>query len=74
MSIPHANPGELVDVRPLGAALAATVTKTLLKTGAMASSPRIRVRGKTKAPSQRSSWAEVTLSISGQPMSIGIAS
>lgn len=35
MSIPHANPGELVDVRPLGAALAATFTKTLLKTGAM---------------------------------------
>ena len=32
MSIPHANPGEIVDVRPLGAALATAVTKTLVKT------------------------------------------
>jgi len=32
MSIPHASPGELVDVRPLGAALATTVTRTLVKT------------------------------------------
>ena len=32
MSIPHAIPGEVVDVRPLGAALATTVTKTLVKT------------------------------------------
>ena len=32
MSIPHAVPGEVVDVRPLGAALAATVTRTLVKT------------------------------------------
>lgn len=35
MSLPHASPGEIVDVRPLGAALAATVTRTLVKTGAM---------------------------------------
>ena len=32
MSIPHAVPGEVVDVRPLGAALATTVTRTLVKT------------------------------------------
>src|ERR1022692_1685315 len=32
MSIPHANPGEIVDVRPLGAALPMTETKTLVKT------------------------------------------
>ena len=32
MSIPHANPGEVVDVRPLGAALATTPTRTLVKT------------------------------------------
>ena len=35
MSLPHASPGEIVDVRPLGPALAATVTRTLVKTGAM---------------------------------------
>ena len=34
MSIPHANPGEVVDVRPLGAALATTATQTLVKTEA----------------------------------------
>ncbi len=31
MSIPHASPGEVVDVRPLGAALATTATRTLVK-------------------------------------------
>lgn len=31
MAIPHANPGDVIDVRPLGAALAATRTHTLLK-------------------------------------------
>lgn len=35
MSIPHANPGEVVDVRPLGSALAATATRVLVKTGNM---------------------------------------
>jgi quercetin dioxygenase-like cupin family protein len=33
MAIPHAAPGEIVDVRPLGAALAAT--RTLVKTKAI---------------------------------------
>lgn len=32
MSIPPANPGEVVDVRPLGADLATTETRTLVKT------------------------------------------
>jgi len=32
MSIPHANPGEIVNVRSLGAALATTATRTLVKT------------------------------------------
>jgi quercetin dioxygenase-like cupin family protein len=32
MSIPHANPGEVVDVRPFGAALATATTRTLVKT------------------------------------------
>ena len=35
MSIPHANPGEVVDVRPLGAALATTATRTLVKAKAI---------------------------------------
>ena len=32
MAIPHANPGEVIDVGPLGAALMTTQTKTLIKT------------------------------------------
>jgi quercetin dioxygenase-like cupin family protein len=32
MAIPHASSGEVVDVRPLGAALASTITRTLVKT------------------------------------------
>ena len=32
MSLPHAQPGELVDVRPLRTALTETKTRTLLKT------------------------------------------
>jgi quercetin dioxygenase-like cupin family protein len=35
VSGPQAEPGEIVDVRPLGAALAATATMTLLKAGAV---------------------------------------
>jgi quercetin dioxygenase-like cupin family protein len=31
MAIPHAQPGEIVNVRPLGAALASAQTKTLLR-------------------------------------------
>jgi quercetin dioxygenase-like cupin family protein len=32
MAIPHAKPGEVVDVRPLGEALATTATRVLVKT------------------------------------------
>jgi quercetin dioxygenase-like cupin family protein len=32
MAIPHANPGEVVDVRPLGSALASAQTKALVRT------------------------------------------
>ncbi|MGV3485099.1 MAG: cupin domain-containing protein [Planctomycetaceae bacterium] len=32
MAIPHAKPGDVIDVRPLGSALATTKTSTLLKT------------------------------------------
>ena len=35
MSVPPANPGDVVDVRPLGAALATTATRTLVKTEAV---------------------------------------
>jgi quercetin dioxygenase-like cupin family protein len=31
MAIPHAKPGEVVDVRPLGSALASALTKTLVR-------------------------------------------
>lgn len=31
MAIPHAQPGEVIDVRPLGSALAGTKTTTLIK-------------------------------------------
>lgn len=33
MAIPHANPGDVIEVRPLGSALATAKTATLLKTG-----------------------------------------
>ena len=33
MAIPHAQPGEVIDVRPLGSSLGTTKTATLLKTG-----------------------------------------
>ena len=32
MAIPHAKPGEVVDVQPLGAALTKTITQTIVKT------------------------------------------
>jgi quercetin dioxygenase-like cupin family protein len=35
MAIPHAKPGELIDVRPLGALLKEHVTTTLIKTDAL---------------------------------------
>lgn len=33
MAVPHAKPGEVVDVRPLGAALQSSQTTTLFKSG-----------------------------------------
>jgi quercetin dioxygenase-like cupin family protein len=35
MAIPHAASGEVVDIRPLGAALSSTVTHTIVKTAAL---------------------------------------
>ena len=35
MAIPHAKPGDVIDVRPLGPAVAPTKTETLVKTAAL---------------------------------------
>jgi len=35
MAIPHAQPGQVVDVRPLGTALSDSKTRTLFKTGSV---------------------------------------
>lgn len=35
MALPHAQPGDLIDIRPLGAALATHKTHTLYKSGAL---------------------------------------
>ena len=35
MAIPHAKPGEVIDIRPLGAGLSGHVTTTLIKTAAL---------------------------------------
>ncbi len=35
MAIPHATPGELIDVRPLGARLTERITTTLIKTDSL---------------------------------------
>lgn len=35
MAIPHAAPGEVIDVRPLGEAIASAQTRTLFKTNAL---------------------------------------
>lgn len=35
MAIPHAKPGQIVDVRPLGAAIADTKTHTIVKTDSL---------------------------------------
>ena len=35
MAIPHAKPGEVVDVRPLGSGLSAASTWTIVKTDAL---------------------------------------
>jgi len=32
MAVPHAKPGEIIDIRPLGASMATTKTTTLFKT------------------------------------------
>lgn len=46
MAIPHAQPGEVVDVRPLGQSLADTKTTALIKTEAVEVLRMVMPRGK----------------------------
>jgi quercetin dioxygenase-like cupin family protein len=52
MAFPHANPGEVIDVRPLGSALATTKTTTLLKTGKLEVVRLVMAAGKELAKHQ----------------------
>jgi quercetin dioxygenase-like cupin family protein len=47
MAVPHAQPGEVIDVRPLGARLAAAKTSTLLKTEKIEVIRLVMAAGKT---------------------------
>ena len=49
MAIPHAQPGEIVDLRPLGPAVASTKTATLVKTSALELIRLVLPAGKTIA-------------------------
>ena len=49
MAIPHAQPGEVIDVRPLGAGLATAKTSTLLKTEMVEIIRLVMVTGKVLA-------------------------
>lgn len=49
MAIPHAQPGEIIDVRPLGAGLATAKTSTLLKTDKIEIIRLVMVAGKVLA-------------------------
>ncbi len=49
MAIPHAQPGEVVDVRPLGAGLATAKTSTLFKTEKVEIIRLVMVAGKVLA-------------------------
>ena len=52
MAIPHAHPGEVVSVRPLGAALAGARTATLIKTDTLEVIHMIVPAGKDFPPHQ----------------------
>jgi quercetin dioxygenase-like cupin family protein len=59
MAIPHANPGDLIDARPLGPALATTKTTTLLKTGKIEVVRLVMAAGKEIA--EHKSRGEITV-------------
>jgi quercetin dioxygenase-like cupin family protein len=50
MAIPHAKAGEVIDVRPLGAALSTAHTQTLVKTDALEVVRIVMAAGKDIAP------------------------
>ena len=50
MAIPHAKPRQLIDVRPLGAALADAKTQTIVKTEALEVIRIVMVAGKDLPP------------------------
>lgn len=49
MAIPHAQPGDVIDVRPLGTELAAAKTSTLLKTATIEIIRLVLTKGKVLA-------------------------
>lgn len=59
MAIPHAIPGQVVDVRPMGASLATTKTSTLVKTQRLEVIRLIVTAGKEIPPHQVS--GEITV-------------
>ncbi|MEQ8847783.1 cupin domain-containing protein [Botrimarina sp.] len=50
MAIPHAPPGQAIDIRPLGPELSAAVTKTLIKTDRLEVIRLVVPTGKTIPP------------------------
>jgi quercetin dioxygenase-like cupin family protein len=52
MAIPHAAPGDVIDVRPLGPALATTKTCTLFKSGTIEAVRLVMAAGKQLATHQ----------------------
>jgi quercetin dioxygenase-like cupin family protein len=65
MSIPHANPGEIVDVRPFGAALATAVTRTLVKTASLDVISMVVLAGK-EIPTHRAKGEIVVQCLEGK--------
>jgi quercetin dioxygenase-like cupin family protein len=65
MSVPHARPGEVVDVRPLGAALATTATRTLVNTDALTLIRLVVPAGK-EIPSHRAKGELVVQCLEGK--------
>jgi quercetin dioxygenase-like cupin family protein len=59
MAITHANPGDVIDVRPLGSSLATAKTTTLLKTGKVEVIRLVMTAGKELA--QHKAPGEITV-------------
>jgi quercetin dioxygenase-like cupin family protein len=59
MAIPHAQPGEVIDVRPLGSALATTKTSTLIRTEKIEIIRLVMVAGKVL--SEHKALGEITV-------------